>query len=133
MFNAVNGDVQSWQTLWPRVARRFGCLIPADQFARPAPLPSSFPLADRPPLFDYAATAGLAGRVKQSVVELRVDLVKWSKQPEVRKAWEKVADRNGLDKTSFDKATWFFLGFVLGRPYDTVISMSKARKFGWTG
>jgi hypothetical protein len=25
------------------------------------------------------------------------------------------------------------LGFVLGRNYDIVISMSKARKLGWTG
>ena len=28
---------------------------------------------------------------------------------------------------------WAFAGFVLGRNYDLVISMSKARAAGWTG
>lgn len=32
-----------------------------------------------------------------------------------------------------EKATWGFLGFVLGRNYDLVIDMSKARKLGWIG
>ena len=29
--------------------------------------------------------------------------------------------------------TWWFLDFVLGRDFDLVISMSKARSFGWKG
>lgn len=36
-------------------------------------------------------------------------------------------------KDSLEKATWNFPGFVLGRNYNMIISMSKARKFGWTG
>lgn len=39
----------------------------------------------------------------------------------------------GLEKDAFEKATWDFLDFVLGRNYNIVISKSKARKFGWTG
>jgi hypothetical protein len=38
-----------------------------------------------------------------------------------------------LEKDIFHKATWDFLGFVLGRNYDLMISMSKAREAGWTG
>lgn len=39
-------------------------------------------------------------------------------------------ERDGLEKVSFEKATRGFRGFVLGRNYDVVISMSKARRFG---
>jgi hypothetical protein len=38
-----------------------------------------------------------------------------------------------LQQDAFEKATWDFLGFVLGRNYDLVFSMSKARKAGFTG
>lgn len=38
-----------------------------------------------------------------------------------------------MEKDSFSNATWSFLDFVLGRNFDLVISMSKARKLGWTG
>jgi hypothetical protein len=38
-----------------------------------------------------------------------------------------------LKKEAFEKATWDFLGFVLGRTYNVVSSMSKARNAGWTG
>ena len=51
----------------------------------------------------------------------------------MRKAWEKVAEREGLSKDALEKATWGFLGFVLGRNYDLVIDISKARKLGWMG
>lgn len=51
----------------------------------------------------------------------------------MRKAWDKLVETHGLEKDAFEKATWGFLGFVLGRDYNVVISMSKARKWGWTG
>ena len=59
--------------------------------------------------------------------------MKWSKREDVRKVWEKVAEREGLSKDALGKATWGFLGFVLGGNYDLVIDMSKARKLEWTG
>jgi len=51
----------------------------------------------------------------------------------VRKAWEKAAEREGLSKDALEKVVWGFFRFVLGRNYDLVIDMSKARKLGWTG
>jgi hypothetical protein len=62
-----------------------------------------------------------------------MDLVKWSQQQEVKQAWEKLAEREGLVKDAFEQATWQFLAFVLGRDFDLVISMSKARGLGWRG
>ena len=57
----------------------------------------------------------------------------WSKRPEVQDAWVRLAERHGLEVDAFEKGTWMFLGIVLGRNYDIVISMSKARRLGWTG
>ena len=51
----------------------------------------------------------------------------------MRKAWEKVAEREGLSKDALEKATRGFFGFVLGRNYDLAIDTSKARKLGRTG
>jgi hypothetical protein len=71
--------------------------------------------------------------VRGSVLEQRVSLVRWSQTKEVREAWERLAEREGLRKEAFGKATWGFADFVLGRSYDIVVSMSKAREAGWTG
>jgi len=135
-FNVVNGDVESWRTLWPKLAKRFGLRVKPDQLAKPPGEEGAvMELAEKPPVADMAAELGLVGSrmVQQGKVEQRVDLMKWSKREDVRKAWEKVAEREGLSKDALEKATWGFLGFVLGRNYDLVIDMSKARTLGWTG
>lgn len=87
-------------------------------------------LADQPPIAEFAAERGLKDTkyMQQSKVEQKIDLVKWSQRSEVKAAWDKLADRSGLEHDAFEKATWGFLGFVFGRNYNIVISMSKARK-----
>lgn len=132
-FNVVNGDVESWQNLWPKVAKRFGVKIPENQLADPPTEGSQVKLSDNPPLSIQAKESGLVGKIPQSVIEQRVDLVKWSQKDEVKTAWIRLSSREGLDQDAFNNATWTFLGFVLGRNYDVVASMSKARQFGWTG
>lgn len=133
-FNVVNGDVESWQNMWPKLASRFRCHIPRDQFSVHVPDSDSVTkLAEKPPLADSAAERGLEGKIKQSAVEQKIDLVKWSQREDVQKAWHQLAERDGLEEDAFKKATWGFLGFVLGRNYNIVSSMSKARKLGWTG
>ena len=66
-------------------------------------------------------------------LEPRISLLKWSQQKEVKEAWGRLAEREGLQKDAVEKATWGFLDFILGRNFDVVISMSKARGMGWTG
>lgn len=132
-FNVVNGDVESWANMWPKVAKRFGCKVPPRQFERKTLESSQMKLAEVPPFEDIAALTGMEGKIQQGVVEQRIDLVKWSKKPEIIKTWEKIAERDGLEKDVFEKATWDFLGFVLGRNYNIVISMSKAREYGFNG
>jgi hypothetical protein len=75
----------------------------------------------------------MAGRFGPSKIEQRIDLAKWSKRPEVIEAYKKLQKQFGLDEAAWEKATWGFSGFCLGRTYDCVASMTKARKLGWTG
>lgn len=132
-FNVVNGDQETWANMWPKLARRYGAKVPSRQFERPTPDGSARALAEKPPFEDGAAVTGMEGIVQQGKVEQRIELVKWSQREEVKEAWERIAERQGLEKEGLEKATWGFLGFVLGRNFDIVISMSKARKAGWNG
>ncbi|KAI0601125.1 NAD dependent epimerase/dehydratase family protein [Biscogniauxia sp. FL1348] len=138
-FNVVNGDTQSWQDLWPRLAARFGCAVPENMFQPGArdPYPGHesvcLKLHARPPAAEVEARIGLKGAFTQGELFCQIDLAKWAKRPEVTRAWEALRDRYGLEQESWDKATWGFLTFALGREYDMVASMSKARRMGWTG
>lgn len=144
-FNVVNGDAESWQNLWPKVTKYFGTKVNPNQFKNgtgssilkyvSSDASSTSKLAPEPPITTQAFVIGLEGTaaLEQSVVEQHIDLEKWSQRQDVKDAWSRIAKREGLQEDSFEKATWGFLGFVLGRKYDLVISMSKARKAGWTG
>ena len=107
--------------------------VPPDQFAEPVEARDM--AGERPPIALGEDEAGLRGTpaVARSRLEQRVDLVKWAAREDVKAAWARVAEREGLERDAFEHATWGFLGFVLGRNFDVVISMSKARKAGWTG
>ncbi|KAH7311230.1 hypothetical protein B0I35DRAFT_411469 [Stachybotrys elegans] len=131
-FNVINGDVESWQNLWPKVAKHFGMKVNQNQFKQNnGSLSSSVELNPTAPLSIYAKEAGFEpppGRL-----ESNIDLTKWSQQDNVKKAWNKIVKRDGVREDGLEKATWSFLSFVLGRNYDLVMSMSKARELGWTG
>lgn len=58
---------------------------------------------------------------KQGTLENQVSLVKWAEQKEVKAAWEKIAEREGLQKDAFEHATWGFLDFMIGRSFELVI------------
>lgn len=135
VFNVINGDTEFWQNLWSKMAKRFGCKVPANQLDLPMEkgTGSIVDLAPEPPNAETAAERGLQGKFAHGKVEQRIDLIKWSHRPDVKKAWERLAAREGLEKDGLEKATWGFLGFVLGRNYNIVQSMSKARRLDWNG
>ena len=141
-FNVVNGDVESWANMWPKLAAKCGMKVPARMFTEEEEQGKMDPthgshtdLMPKPPLSEFAAERGLMNTkwVKQSVVQQKIDLVKWSQRGDVKAVWKKLAQREGLEHEAFEQATWGFLGFVLGRAYDLVISMNKARRAGWVG
>jgi len=132
-FNVVNGDCESYQNLWPKIAKLFGCTLPEDQFSGPTQDSSETEIDPKPPISDVDAQIGMKGAFKPSKIVQQVDLEKWSKSEVVQKTWALLAKRHDLEEDAFEKATWGFLGFVLGRNYSMVLNMSKARKLGWTG
>ena len=81
-FNVVNGDVESWQNMWPKIAKRIGCHIPRNQFRVNVGknADSVMPLAEKPPLAEVAAQIGLEGNLRQNNVEQKIDLIKWSQR-----------------------------------------------------
>jgi hypothetical protein len=64
---------------------------------------------------------------------LQIDPEKWAQRKEVNEAWDTLREKYGLDQKAWGKATWDFLTFALGRDWSHVGSMSKTRRFGWTG
>ncbi|CAP67723.1 uncharacterized protein PODANS_1_16120 [Podospora anserina S mat+] len=133
-FNLVNGDVQTWEDMWPRLARRFGMEVDQGQFQQEVgELAGKVEMNEVPPIKAWEKELGLEGRVKRNMLSQRVSLVKWAEQEDVEKAWERLVEREGLQKDGLEKGTWAFVDFELGRDFDLVIGMSKAREFGWTG
>ncbi|KAF4500445.1 DUF1479 domain [Fusarium agapanthi] len=104
-FNVVNGDVESWQNLWPKVAERFGTKVDASQFQQSHPLSSSTGLNLVPPISLHEEKSGLKDITKLGKMEQMIDLTKWSQQEEVKEAWKKLAKREGLDEKTLDGAT----------------------------
>jgi nucleoside-diphosphate-sugar epimerase len=145
IFNVINGDTESFQNIWPRLAARFGCKIPDPMFPNGGvPNTKGFknfesttiPLQNPPPLKARASSLGIS---KDSLVEnnptlfLQVDPQKWASRADVNEAWAQLRDKYHLDQHAWDKATWDFLVLTMGRDWSCVASMSKARKLGWTG
>lgn len=145
IFNVMNGDTESFQNLWPRLADRFGCRIPDPMFPHGGtPHTKGFKnyesttvrLQNKPPLKVAASALGLSSdpaTESPPMLFLQVDPEKWAKREDVNKAWVVLRDKYSLDQHAWEKATWNFLVMTLGRDWSCVGSMSKARKLGWTG
>lgn len=138
-FNVVNGDPESWQNMWPKLAAKFGLRVPETMFTpeqlEGKDLEMNMPLMEKPPLSEFAPIMGLKNdpRVSQSHVQACIDLSKWAQKDETQQAWKSLQQREGLDEDAFEGATWMFLNFVLGRNFPLIISSERARKAGWTG
>ena len=57
-FNVVNGDAQSWQTMWPLLAKKFGINLKTDQFSGPRQMSSETEMHKTPPGSLYESPAG---------------------------------------------------------------------------
>lgn len=70
---------------------------------------------------------------ERATLELRESLVHWAAQDKVRNAWERMAEREGLDKEVFYSASWAFADGVACAQHENMLDMSKARRFGFFG
>lgn len=69
-FNVVKGDIQLWQTIWPKLAMRVHCHIPRNQFRVNVPDSESvMKLAEKPPIADYPAGVGFEENTRQSEIQ----------------------------------------------------------------
>ncbi|GFF30738.1 uncharacterized protein C757.02c [Aspergillus udagawae] len=141
IFNVINGDTESFQNLWPRLAKRFGCKIPNPMFPHGGTPntqgygkyeATTVSFQNRHPLAAHTYELGVSADDNPKLF-LQVDPEKWAKRRDVNDAWAKLRDRYKLDQKAWEKATWDFLTFVLGRDWSCVGTMSKARRLGWTG
>ncbi|KXS12256.1 NAD(P)-binding protein [Gonapodya prolifera JEL478] len=106
LFNVSNGEVFSWEYMWQIFVRYFRCKPPVTSNRR---------LAN--PLYSLEKNlASHDGRYgKGSMV------------------WKEIARKYDLDPRAEEYATWWFGDFSLGGSRLVLMSMAKARKFGWTG
>lgn len=97
------------------------------------PASLSMPLMEKPPYTEFTAERGLKNShaTQQSRVEGKINLSEWVKKPEVKEAWGRLVKKHDLEEDALENATWMFINFVLGRNYNIVINMGKARKAGW--
>ncbi|KAL9004913.1 MAG: hypothetical protein Q9188_002290 [Gyalolechia gomerana] len=65
-FNVVSGDTESWQTMGPKLAKRVGFKVPANQFDIPLDKDagSMIDVALNPPIVEAAAERRLEGRIR---------------------------------------------------------------------
>ena len=104
----VNGDHFTWRYMWPRLAAFLGAQATTEQkFSKPTP--------------------------KVGEVQQELSLLEWSKDK--RSVWDAICEKADLPeaKATFEAATWASQDWVFQRSWSATLSMSKARRFGWTG
>ena len=109
-FNAVNGDITSWQRVFEDLAGFFGVGVDEQQFRKPAPRP-----------------------FKVGNQELRNSLAIWAREQSFIDAWHRLSQREGLDTQVFELASWGFADAVLSFQYQVYLDMNKARSYGYFG
>jgi hypothetical protein len=109
-YNAVNGDLSSWSRTFPDLASFFGLKVSATQFSDPP-----------------------RNHFKKGNAEMRNGLTLWAQDPKVVEAWERLAQREGLDREVFHQASWPFADAIICMQYSFILEMNKARKHGYFG
>lgn len=157
-FNVINGDVESFQNLWPKLAQHFGCKIPDPMFPdwRKVPIDNDLCQTRRQlkgfrdydaqrfkaqvpcknPIMIQAKSMGLSGSPVVTATpkfHMQIDMQRWADLPAVNLMWFKLCQRYNLDEPVLQDMEWDTMGWVFGHEWHCVSSMSKARKLGWVG
>lgn len=107
-FNIVNGDYFTWKYMWPRLAAYFGARASSQQEFTKA-------------------------RPSEGELQLDHSFLEWSAGK--REVWDRLCDKSGAPdaKPTFDFGTWAFQDWVFQRTWSATLTVSKARRYGWTG
>lgn len=118
-FNCVNGDHFRYRYTWPRLAAYFGARASPDQvFEKPHPA-------------QHTAAAG--AQEKDVFVQQEFSMAEWMHDKQA--VWDALCDRSGVPeaKATFGFVTPFIVDWAYRRTWSATLSMTKARKLGWTG
>lgn len=127
-FNAVNGDAPTWARLWPALLGYFGAQAPTSEENFETPIPEAWKGHNiKLPL------PAPIDRKFHSTNALRISVEKWSKDPKVIAAWERLRDREGLNQKVWDGASWAFVDAMVGTEYNVMLGAQKLRKKGFFG
>ena len=107
-FNFVNGDHYTPRYMWPKLANYLGAKATSEQ--------------------EFSKSAPREGQVQQEL-----SLSEWSQDK--RPVWEALCDKAGVPeaKATWDAGTFAFQDWVFQRSWSATLTMTKARKLGWTG
>lgn len=118
-FNAVNGDVATWQRLFEDLAAFFRVPIDEDQFRKAPPRP--FPA----PVWSEGNPTSLE---ESNATVLRNSLAQWAKEVRTIDAWKVLSQRQGLDPEVFEVASWAFADGVISLQHNVALDMNKVSK-----
>ncbi|KAE9377518.1 hypothetical protein N431DRAFT_434741 [Stipitochalara longipes BDJ] len=106
-FNVNNGDPFTWRYMWPRLAEYLGAKASSEyKFEKEFP--------------------------KEGELQLEFSIAEWAKDK--KEVWERICEKEGKGmKETWDAGTWQYLDWVFQRTWSATASISKARKYGWTG
>jgi hypothetical protein len=116
-FNALNGDTTTWARIYPLLAAYWDVALPppTTHFSSPAPRPFKLTLDTPAP---YPSPF-------KSQLELRNSLQAWAVEEKVVQAWERIAQREGLDAEVFGQASWGFADAALALGWSVVLDGNK--------
>ncbi|KAJ5449417.1 nucleoside-diphosphate-sugar epimerase GsfE [Penicillium daleae] len=108
-FNHNNGD----RTFWPKIAAYWGREVSIRSGNIPSPEPK----------FENM-------KKDSNSLVLGLDLIEWLKDKQ--EVWDRIVEKYGGKREAFIWASWDHLNWAMGRAVTTLLSLDKARKFGWT-
>lgn len=121
-FNHANGDTFIWRYFFPRIGQYFGVEVGSLNY-----LPYTWCINRNGQIPDQTEWPELG---EKGVMANEFKMSDWAKNK--RAAWERVCDKYGGKKDAFDCGTWGFFDWAVGKAWPTLLSINKARKFGWT-
>lgn len=123
-FNASDTCLLPWNRLWPELGKWYGCKDVVGPELDDSKMTTVDP-GDGPTPLGY----GPSKKMKFNFL-----LTKWAEDPSNRRAWEEIMKKHKLTHNPFDDIEGnFTFGDAATVGGTNVLSMNKARCYGWTG
>ncbi|KAK3719657.1 hypothetical protein LTR37_004194 [Vermiconidia calcicola] len=124
-FNASDDCAFTWGKMWPRLAAHFDMEYVAPDTSDKAQFREKAMKAEPPP----------HGKGSKNVMRYKFSFVEWAKTSEVIAAWKELVTKHQLRDAEWSDVGSVFgrADFCLHRPYPSIFSATKAKKFGFFG